>query len=312
MTINTLALDELRGLVAELDRSLFNHEEWMDGLIGTLICGLQPDERDLYVDAHRKCRLGQWYFSDNPIVKALAKRPGFVELGVEHERMHTHAASMLRSRVAGEEVSLREYQRFISAVKNVRMEIATLKEDIEKTLHAIDPLTNVPGRLGMLTKLRELQALVERRIQSCCLVMMDMDKFKAINDRFGHASGDYVLVSFTRFLTRGLRPYDIVFRYGGEEFVIVLPGTTCDEGLGIIERLREGMASLPLDMGADGLIYTTASFGLVSLEPDVSVEQSIERADKALYAAKTAGRNCSVVWDPSMNAHPTASQNTSV
>jgi diguanylate cyclase (GGDEF)-like protein len=97
-----------------------------------------------------------------------------------------------------------------------------------------------------------------------------------------------------------LRTYDRVFRYGGEEFLIVLPGTSLGEGFDIIERLREELARLSLDVGAQEPIKVTASFGVTPLDTDVSVENAIERADQALYRAKAEGRNRSVIWSPTM------------
>ncbi|MBD1544875.1 diguanylate cyclase domain-containing protein [Roseibium aggregatum] len=301
MAIDSLNLEDLRAAAAEIDRCAYNHEQWFDALIGTLICGLPPDKRDLCEDAHHRCRLGQWYFSGNEVTTALSKRPGFRELGMEHERMHTHTRKMLRAFADGEDIPHREYQAFISALKNLRMEIATLRQDIDDSLYAIDPLTGVPGRAHMLPRLREYQALVERGVQTCCLAMMDLDDFKVINDRFGHPAGDQVLVSFARHIGQNLRPYDAVFRYGGEEFLIILPDTTDSDGLAVIDRLCDALAQVPHLVGADDPVYVTASFGLAGLQVGIPVERSIDRADKALYAAKAAGKNCSVLWENSMN-----------
>jgi diguanylate cyclase (GGDEF)-like protein len=88
-----------------------------------------------------------------------------------------------------------------------------------------------------------------------------------------------------------LRPYDKVFRYGGEEFIICMQNTGLEVAVAVITRLCEGLASTPIYHN-ELLINVTASFGVVSLDPEVSVEQSVDRADKAMYAAKTAGRNC--------------------
>jgi diguanylate cyclase (GGDEF)-like protein len=304
MATQQLSSEALRAAAAELDRCLYNHEQWLDSLFGALICHLQPDERDLDRDAYRRCRLGQWYYSPSGTATALIDQPGFAELGHEHERMHRCAADMLRASEAGEIVPLDSYQRFINSLKRMRMEIFTLKRDIEDALYSLDSLTGIPGRIGLLGKLREQRSLVQRGVQSCCLAIMDLDKFKSVNDEHGHAAGDKVLVAFAHHLADNLRPYDKVFRYGGEEFLIVLPDTRPEEGFDIVERLREQIAALSLDVGTGEQITITASFGIVLLDPDISVEKSIERADRALYAAKADGRNRGVVWATTMTDTP--------
>lgn len=308
MAIDNVVPESLRAVVTELDRGLYNHEQWLDALFGTLICRLHSDERDFGGDAHRMCRLGQWYYSKSATTAALANRPGFAELGTEHERMHRYAARMLHASKTGEPISFDDYQRFVNALKRMRMEIFALKQDIEDSLYQLDPLTGIPGRIGVLAKLREQKALVQRGLQACSIAVMDIDRFKSVNDKFGHASGDKVLISFAHHMMQGLRPYDKVFRFGGEEFLIAMPDTMLDEGFAIVERLREILASIPHAVGPGEPLYVTASFGLASIDPDVPVEESIERADAALYAAKEAGRNRSVVWDRSTTTDAAASR----
>jgi diguanylate cyclase len=91
-----------------------------------------------------------------------------------------------------------------------------------------------------------------------------------------------------------------VFRYGGEEFLLCLPYTELMSGHDRVMKLNEGLAALEIDVGEKEPIHITASFGLTLLDPELPVETSIDRADKALYAAKAAGRNCLKIWDSSM------------
>jgi diguanylate cyclase (GGDEF)-like protein len=299
MSIPNIPEELMRGALVELEQAVHNHEQWAEMLYGTLICRLPPDERDISEDAHRMCRFGQWYHKSG--AAALGEHPGLAEIGHEHERMHQYARSLLRSSVEGIPISIREYDRFVSALKRMRLEIDTVRREVEDALYNLDPLTGTPSRVGMLTKLREQREFAKRSVHSCVIAMMDLDLFKSVNDGYGHLVGDKVLVAFARYISAHLRPYDKIFRYGGEEFLICLPDTDLHTGHEIVERLRAELASLPHEVEGKGTVHVTVSFGLTLLDPDVSVEESIDRADKALYAAKEKGRNTTLIWEASMS-----------
>jgi diguanylate cyclase len=297
MAIPNLSDEQMQVALNELEQAIYNHDQWAETLYGTLICHLSPDERDIGNGTHHSCRFGQWYYKSAGT--SLTKFPGFNEIGFEHERMHQFAASLLRSSMDGIPISIKDYERFVSALKRLRLEISSVQRELQGALFNLDPLTGIPSRVEMLSKLREQREFV-RRNHACVLAMMDLDLFKSVNDEYGHAVGDKVLIGFARYVTAHLRPYDKVFRYGGEEFLICLTDTDMEAGRAIIDRLREELASLPFEANGKGRFQVTASFGLAALEPDIAVERSIDRADKALYVAKAKGRNRVVGWDASM------------
>jgi len=200
----------------------------------------------------------------------------------------------------GAPISIKDYERFVTALKRMHLEISTVQQELESALFNLDPLTGTPSRVGMLSKLRELQEFV-RRNHACAIAMMDLDHFKSINDKYGYLVGDKVLVDIARYIMAHLRPYDRVFRYGGEEFLICLADTDMQICQEIINRLREELASIPFEAEGHNAFHATVSFGVTYLDPAVAVEQSIDRADKALYIAKAQGRNRVVAWDPSMS-----------
>ena len=302
MALPNMPAEQVRSTLQELEQAIYNHEQWAEALYGTLICRLAPDQRDMDVDAHRNCRFGQWYYRSG--VVNLARHPGLAEIEITHERMHQHARTLLTSSVGRVPISIQDYGRFVAAMKNLYLEVATVRREFEDTLLNLDPLTGTPSRTGMLTKLREQRELAVRNVHPCTIVMMDVDHFKEVNDRYGHGVGDKVLVNLARYVMAHLRPYDTVFRYGGEEFLICLPDTTVATGLDIVERLRVELGALTHEAGDHGTFHVTGSFGLTLLDPILSVEQSIDRADKALYAAKAKGRNRVIAWDASMNEAP--------
>lgn len=154
-----------------------------------------------------------------------------------------------------------------------------------------DPLTGIANRRRFLERLDPLLALAHRRDLPLCLVMADLDHFKRVNDTYGHEAGDEVLCAFADLLRRECRREDLPCRFGGEEFIILLPYTRTDEGLVLAERIRSRLMEARF---LGGNATATASFGLASALPDDTAQAFIARADQALYQAKAQGRNCTV------------------
>jgi diguanylate cyclase (GGDEF)-like protein len=290
--------NEVQAILTQLDQAIDNHGTWFDAVTRMLVCRLPYDQRDVDANAHRQCRLGQWYYGAAP--HALRVHPGFIAIEADHRNMHQLAAKLLKQAEAGAAISALDFDGFANALERLRLQLYTLKRELEDTLYNLDTLTGANSRIGMLTKLREQQELVKRRVQSCCIVMMDVDHFKAVNDTYGHIVGDRVLAGTAHYVMGHLRPYDTLFRYGGEEFLVCMQNTDAATGYQVVERLRQGIAATSVDFGGKASPQVTMSFGITLIDPDVSVEHSIDRADKAMYAAKAAGRNCTRIWDPSM------------
>jgi diguanylate cyclase (GGDEF)-like protein len=131
-------------------------------------------------------------------------------------------------------------------------------------------------------------------------MMFDIDHFKGVNDTFGHAVGDQILQHVTQIACTELRSADVIGRYGGEEFVIMLPVTDAQQVYPVAERIRAGVAALRVPT-PKGDASVTISIGIAEtiLKPqDESVDKVIRRADEAMYAAKQAGRNRTIIFDP--------------
>jgi diguanylate cyclase (GGDEF)-like protein len=198
-----------------------------------------------------------------------------------------------------------ELDRKNSALQGALSELEASRQKIEaqneelKGLANIDPLTGCLNRRAFFEQSEEvLKKAREEELPVCCL-MTDIDKFKHFNDTYGHAVGDQVLVQVARVLKAALRPTDILCRYGGEEFCILLPGVDALRAAVVSERIRfrveaqagPGIRSIP------GL-RVTSSFGLSSIEFGApNLKSLIDEADQALYAAKQAGRNKVVRYD---------------
>ena len=292
--------EELQSTLRELDQAIYNHGQWLKDLTRSIICRLPYDIRDIDEDAHHQCRFGQWFYGNPP--QALREHPAFAAIEAQHHDMHRLAARLLVSSASGTLISPRDYDSFTNSADRLNLEIYSLKQELEESFHNRDVLTGAENRISMLTRLRELRELVNRRIQQCAIVIMDLDHFKKVNDTYGHPVGDEVLVAWVRYLKQHLRPYDTVYRYGGEEFLMSFPSAGLEAAKDLVERIRDELPAVAVQTERGETVAVTASFGIALLDASVSVEESIARADAALYAAKESGRDRACVWEPSMTA----------
>jgi len=167
-----------------------------------------------------------------------------------------------------------------------------------KRVAAMDFLTELVNRRQAVRHLERERARARRSGESLGFIMMDLDHFKSVNDTYGHQAGDAALKHVADLLKTRARASDILIRYGGEEFLAVLPDTNLAGTLELANSLRERIQNNPLTYG-DVEVQLRASFGVAVLPPDqdIDVKEMIGRADKALYAAKETGRNRVVAWE---------------
>ena len=159
-----------------------------------------------------------------------------------------------------------------------------------KLLSLEDPLTGVGNRRAMEVELKHSQAQSERLQSSYAIALLDIDFFKKFNDYYGHQAGDDALKIVTKCAKNALRDADRFFRYGGEEFLILMPGTTDDEAFICAERVRAEIELLGLENFNADLGILTVSMGVVSSVAG-NWQNMLQKADKALYRAKSSGRN---------------------
>ena len=279
----------LRTTLHELQQAARDHAEWHGNLLRTIICRVPFDPDDLDDDSHYRCPFGQWYYAE--ACADLRESPVFSLLGAEHRRVHEIAARLLRDIASGRGIAREDYDELVTADMGLRLELDSLQLEIQGILRSSDALTGAYGRSWLLPELRAWRELVRRDVQQCCVAFMDVDNLKEVNDRHGHLVGDQVLTGAVRYVTSHLRRYDKVFRYGGDEFLLSLPGVDLQGALHLIERIREGFGRQVFAVSSEGFkVFSSASFGVAQLEADVSIEESIDRADKALLRAKGAGR----------------------
>ncbi|MDP2155663.1 MAG: diguanylate cyclase, partial [Sulfuricella sp.] len=193
-------------------------------------------------------------------------------------------ADMQRSRDEMEEA-----RRQVEASEN---KIRELEAELDRATSLVqeDFLTGTLNRRGMEDAFEREFARAERFNTPLCVALFDIDYFKRLNDTYGHDAGDAALIHLVRVVKETLRPTDVIARFGGEEFVIILPETGVEEGMKTMTRLQRELTK-KFFLHKNEKVLITFSAGIALRQPDESADAIISRADQALYKAKAAGRN---------------------
>lgn len=182
-------------------------------------------------------------------------------------------------------------------MSRIRRRLSEQREELARALAQLqaiatrDELTGLPNR-------RQMQALMDQELlralrhsHEFCVALLDLDHFKRVNDVHGHAAGDAVLRAFAQAGQAALRATDVIARWGGEEFVVLMPDTAMPLALVGMERLRQHIAALRVDVGGDAPVAITVSIGLTGHRRTETLAQTLKRADQLLYRAKAHGRD---------------------
>jgi len=264
------------------------HAEWLRDwhlyVLGCLEPGMNPETPPPTFDFIDRF--------DSLRASVFGKTPEFAEIVKRLKRTRQQAQQVTRSVETDQRLPPANYDTLIRDVHEFNSLVRQLQNDTWNRLANIDPLTGLGNRHAMTRKLtveRERQA---RNQQPCCVALVDLDNFKDINDTHGHGAGDTVLRSLASLLAASIRPYDEVFRYGGDEFVVCLPNADTRGAWAIVERLRLRVARWSIPVRGEDRVQLTVSVGVAPLTSERSVEAALDAADQALYAAKRDGRNC--------------------
>lgn len=283
-------------IVSAVERACAEVDDRLARFHRSAISKVRPDPDLLKLGAHGVSAFGLWYAErkDSPPVD----QPAFGTLVALHEALLNHIALLAERAWKDTRVPVAEYDVLLEKVTAFNELAGRLTRAFQAAISDIDPLTGTQTRQVMLRDLKREMQRARRSGNPGCLALADIDHFKAINDGHGHAAGDMVLSAVAGLLIESLRPYDAVYRYGGEEFLLCLPETGPEEARRVLERVRERIAgqSITLTEGKD--VAVTVSFGLTLMTPRRPLEELIERADKALYIAKENGRDRVEVWRP--------------
>lgn len=297
---NALSHD-IFGSIQALDTGITNHEVWIGQVNQSLICEhSHPNSDDLHEDAHCRCKFGQWLYSSE--TELLVEHELFHSVVDKHQHMHALARMVLQKREDGQSIVAGEYRDFTSQVMAFKLDVRNLQYALMSEVCVIDHLTGAWNRYAMYSQLHQEKERLTRTGHDCTICMMDIDYFKRVNDDHGHHVGDQVLKAVVEFCRDNLRRYDLIYRYGGEEFLFCLPNAGQDEAQTVIERLCTNLGKHLIHLPKGETLSVTASFGIACLQQESSVDETIQEADHALLCAKAKGRDRVCCWEDGLSA----------
>jgi len=284
-------LDGISGIERAISQQTDWFKKWHDRVV------VNHDMAAFTVNGVADIPLGKWYQSEAS--KAFRNNPGFIILGERLEELVTQVQVFLTDRPDGEPHPVDDYTQFMNTLLDLNDLVQHLQNDAWRGLTKMDPLTGVRNRHDMMVELDIERERARRTNHPCSVAMVDLDHFKAINDTYGHVVGDMVLRHVSGLIGDQLRPYDMVYRYGGEEFLLCLPNTDLETAVMVLERLREKLDRSAMPYGPSGKeLSVTASFGVAEVDTVEHIVKTIERADMALYDVKQRGRDGVKAWKP--------------
>ncbi len=240
-------------------------------------------------------RLGEFADSTGDYHARIEESAGRIAAARDIAELTDVIADVMRETRAVQESTQRsrgEIEELRQQANQANAEIARLQAELEQTSELIrhDPLTGMLNRKGLDEALSREAAFAQRRGTPLCLGLLDVDNFKQINDTHGHQTGDEALQHLATVIRENVRPQDSVGRYGGEEFVVLLPDTTLDSAAAALVRLQRALTKR-FFLARQQKLLITFSAGVAQLRSDEQPEHAVDRADKAMYIAKRSGKN---------------------
>jgi len=298
--LNTYNNERLKNFKGTLEIDLLKYYEshiiWMNDFTNAL---LEKDATKIPQINHHDCGFGKWLDSKE-VHKYISDDDEYLRLYKNHRQLHqvgSQVLNLLKGDIKDYHACLTYVQRAENISKSLGNDLALVNNRYTIKMATKDPLTGVLNR-SLLNDLFNKQYEITVATQnSFVLAMCDLDHFKSINDSYGHLFGDMVLKHFTKLLKEHLRVSDMIIRFGGEEFVLILPAMTFDEGWKVLDSLRHTLQK-SIIIYEDEKISVTVSIGIIEINPksvgsecDNRVECYLKKADILLYEAKQNGRN---------------------
>lgn len=273
-----------QNMLAERERQRAALLEWAQQVLLGMLS--EPDDQPLPDIRHSE--FGMWLQH-----KAVIVFEGAPELDRIQQRVNGIDELMLKAGTGGDSRLLMKQME--EGIAEIKFLLGGLFDRFIEVESGRDSLTRLLNRRYLPSVLTREMAMARRSGKPFALLLLDIDHFKKINDSFGHSAGDLVLQQVSDLVTANVRAGDFIFRFGGEELLLVLVEIEKERALQVAETIRQRLAAEPLRVGEGKSVSVTASIGVASYRGHPDYETVIKDADGALYEAKEAGRNCCVL-----------------
>lgn len=294
--LESLHHDDFEALAIDIKHSLEAHRKWMQRITTACVTRQPIDEQQFIApDAHRHCQFGRWL--TKVLEDKLFQQGSFLKIEQYHKQLHDEARNIISQLNQGGEIDIDDFEHFMQTQKEFFDMVIMLFEFSVLNKQQFDPTTRLMNRRSVDSVLANEYSRMQRAEDYyCCIVMADIDRFKDVNDAWGHDVGDLLLAHTAELFNNAIRRHDTVSRYGGEEFLFIFPDMDLEQAGSVIDRIRKQLADSSI-RHHNNLHRVTASFGVTQLCRFCDIKGSIKRADIAMYAAKEKGRNRTVTID---------------
>ena len=275
--------------IERLDAAIAAHMDWTRHILRCAVLRTRPGDDVMRADAHRLCAFGRWFAEERAAFVSLDPQRS-VEVDRVHRAMHDairRICECVDSAQRGAESDLDDFETNQQALLRL---LSELKTQVLTTAARRDPLTGLPMRYGIEQEFDLCRRDARRRGEGLYAVMIDIDHFKRINDSHGHPAGDAVLQRFAAILRAAARSDEPLYRFGGEEFLLLLRAPDVEAARAALTRVLDAVRAARFEHGATTLSIT-ATIGAVRVSEDADMASAIEAADAALYQGKRDGRD---------------------
>ena len=292
ISLNSVRRNSLSDLV---EKNVIKHYESHLIWLSALAQQIKEERTEVSVELNPcRCAFGEWMQNEAKLV--IKNNSKYASIDTIHKNLHLLAQKIVTLIKEGEYHILLNYLEKCELISlSIGTELALIDNVIINTKITKDSLTGALNRQALGTVFQSHYDLALATSNSFILAICDLDNFKSINDTYGHLAGDAVLEAFVRDVKKSLRNSDVIVRYGGEEFVLMLPSITAQKGFEVLDSLRKSFAQICVNFGKEQ-IGASVSIGMVEIKPvDEHKKEFLDKyliqADQKLYLAKESGKN---------------------